>query len=135
MEWRVNYQIAQFFCEKSNFTLLSDQQITPSLRLTPEQISSLCCYPLCAAAGYSSSSSFSFFLFFFLLFSIFILFYLSYISDLRKIFWRLSFWSTKYQATLICYQKPSGTVTESKIFVKKCLSISIIKLNILKFKS
>ena len=61
------------FLLKIQFYPLSDQQITPSLRLTPEQISSLCCYPLCAAAGYSSSSSFSFFFFFF--FSIFILFY------------------------------------------------------------
>ena len=52
------------FLLKIQFYPLSDQQITPSLRLTPEQISSLCCYPLCAAAGYSSSSSFSFFFFF-----------------------------------------------------------------------
>ena len=90
----------------------------------PSFLSSLCCYkPLLARKSLfsfvirwkSSSSSSSFFVFFngpsFVIFFNYICLIWS-----EKYILKVEFWSTKHQATLICYQKPLGTNIDLNFF-------------------
>ena len=98
----------------------------------PSRLSSLlsalpssCCYkPLLAHKSLfsfvirwkSSSFSSSFFVFFNGHSSV-IFFFKFYLSNLiKKYILKVEFWSTKHQATLICYQKPLGTNIDLNFF-------------------